>query len=61
MKRLDGYVCDDVKAACAEPESVTVILLENLRFQVEEEGKGEDSDGIRVKLVLATLRNSELD
>merc|ERR1719181_2727831 len=40
---------DEVKAACADPAEGSVILLENLRFHVEEEGKGKDADGNKVK------------
>merc|ERR1711904_501478 len=40
---------DEVKAACADPAPGTVILLENLRFHVEEEGKGKDAEGNKVK------------
>mmetsp|Transcript_32113 Transcript_32113/g.51223 ORF Transcript_32113/g.51223 Transcript_32113/m.51223 type:complete len:475 (+) Transcript_32113:56-1480(+) len=39
----------DVEAACADPAPGSVILLENLRFHVEEEGKGQDADGNKVK------------
>jgi len=39
----------DVEAACASPEAGSVILLENVRFHVEEEGKGVDKDGNKVK------------
>ncbi len=38
-----------VEAACANPESGSVILLENLRFHVEEEGKGTNEAGEKVK------------
>merc|ERR1711904_366283 len=38
----------DVEAACADPAPGSVILLENLRFNVEEEGKGKDADGNKV-------------
>lgn len=38
----------DVEAACADPASGSVILLENLRFHVEEEGKGVDAAGNKV-------------
>jgi len=34
---------------CADPPKGTIILLENLRFHAEEEGKGKDSDGNKVK------------
>jgi len=39
----------EVEAACAEPLPGSVILLENLRFHVEEEGKGVGADGSKVK------------
>jgi len=39
----------DVEAACADPAPGSVILLENLRFHVEEEGKGVDADGNKLK------------
>ena len=39
----------EVEATCAEPEKGTVILLENLRFHVEEEGKGVDAAGEKIK------------
>merc|ERR1711937_417073 len=39
----------EVEAACANPAPGTVFLLENLRFHVEEEGKGVDADGNKIK------------
>jgi len=39
----------DVEAACSSPSEGSVILLENLRFHVEEEGKGVDAAGNKVK------------
>jgi len=39
----------EVEATCADPEPGTVILLENLRFHVEEEGKGVDAEGNKIK------------
>ena len=36
---LEDCVGPDVEEACADPEPGTVILLENLRFHIEEEGK----------------------
>lgn len=38
----------DVEKACADPEPGSVILLENVRFHIEEEGKGK-KDGESVK------------
>jgi phosphoglycerate kinase len=42
---LDDCVGPDVEAACARPEPGSVILLENLRFHIEEEGKVKLKDG----------------
>ena len=39
----------EVEAACADPSAGSVILLENLRFYVEEEGKGKDAEGKKIK------------
>mmetsp|Transcript_45275 Transcript_45275/g.81433 ORF Transcript_45275/g.81433 Transcript_45275/m.81433 type:complete len:418 (+) Transcript_45275:95-1348(+) len=39
----------EVEATCADPATGTVILLENLRFHVEEEGKGVDAEGNKIK------------
>ncbi len=39
----------EVEAACANPAPGTVILLENLRFHVEEEGKGVNAAGEKFK------------
>ena len=40
---------EEVEATCADPAAGTVILLENLRFHVEEEGKGVDAEGNKTK------------
>ena len=39
----------EVEAACADPAPGSVILLENLRYHLEEEGKGVDEAGEKVK------------
>merc|ERR1719422_1094256 len=39
----------DVEKECASPTPGSVILLENVRFHVEEEGKGVDKDGNKIK------------
>merc|ERR1712002_138965 len=39
----------EVEAACASPAPGSVILLENLRFHIEEEGKGVDVNGVKIK------------
>ncbi|XP_046852348.1 phosphoglycerate kinase-like [Xenia sp. Carnegie-2017] len=46
---LPDCVGNDVETACAKPAKGTVILLENLRFHIEEEGKGVDKDGKKIK------------
>src|SRR6202789_1723590 len=42
---LDDCVGPAVEAACASPAPGSVILLENLRFHIEEEGKVKLEDG----------------
>merc|ERR1719261_2308069 len=39
----------EMEAACADPAPGSVFLLENLRFNVEEEGKGKHADGNKIK------------
>ena len=46
---LTNCVGAEVEAACADPPAGSVILLENLRYHVEEEGKGVDAAGEKVK------------
>eukprot|EP00933_Yihiella_yeosuensis_P050137 TRINITY_DN478_c0_g1_i3.p1 TRINITY_DN478_c0_g1~~TRINITY_DN478_c0_g1_i3.p1 ORF type:complete len:538 (-),score=197.70 TRINITY_DN478_c0_g1_i3:301-1851(-) len=46
---MDDVVGAEVEAACADPEPGSVILLENSRFYIEEEGKGKDADGNKIK------------
>ncbi|TWW75296.1 Phosphoglycerate kinase 1 [Takifugu flavidus] len=46
---LKDCVGPDVEAACANPATGSVILLENLRFHVAEEGKGKDASGNKTK------------
>lgn len=45
---LSDCVGEEVENACKDPPSGSVILLENLRFHIEEEGKGADADGNKV-------------
>jgi phosphoglycerate kinase len=45
---LKDCVGPEVEKACASPAAGSVILLENLRFHVEEEGKGKDASGNKV-------------
>uniref|UniRef100_UPI00398E65E2 phosphoglycerate kinase 1 n=1 Tax=Pristiophorus japonicus TaxID=55135 RepID=UPI00398E65E2 len=46
---LKDCVGCEVEEACANPADGSVILLENLRFHVEEEGKGKDASGNKIK------------
>jgi len=49
VEMLKDCVGEVVETACADPKPGTVILLENLRFHVEEEGKGVDAEGKKTK------------
>lgn len=46
---MGDCVGSDVEKACAEAKNGQVILLENLRFHLSEEGKGVNSSGEKVK------------
>lgn len=46
---LSDCVGPEVEAACENPAAGSVILLENLRYHVEEEGKGVNEAGEKVK------------
>jgi len=46
---LHDVVGADVEKACADPAPGSVILLENARFYIEEEGKAKDAEGNKVK------------
>jgi phosphoglycerate kinase len=43
---LSDCVGEEVVKACADPAPGSIILLENLRFHVEEEGKGKKDDEV---------------
>jgi len=45
---LNDCVGAEVEAACANPADGSVILLENARFHIEEEGKSKDKDGNKI-------------
>ena len=49
VKFLSDCVGPDVEAACAAIKPGEVILLENLRFHLEEEGKRKNKDGTSTK------------
>jgi len=46
---LQDCVGTDVETQCADPAPGSIFLLENLRFHVEEEGKGKNEAGDTVK------------
>lgn len=46
---LQDCVGPDVESKCANPSEGELILLENLRFHVEEEGSGKDESGNKIK------------
>lgn len=46
---LNDCVGPEVEKACASPASGSVILLENLRFHIEEEGSKKDAEGKKIK------------
>lgn len=46
---LNDCVGAEVEQACADPATGSVILLENLRFHLEEEGNGLNEKGEKVK------------
>merc|ERR1711957_546391 len=46
---MKDVVGSEVEAACADPAPGSVILLENSRYYIEEEGKGKDAEGNKIK------------
>ncbi|XP_012252014.1 phosphoglycerate kinase [Athalia rosae] len=46
---LDDCIGPEVEKVCADPAPGSLILLENLRFHIEEEGKGVGPDGAKIK------------
>ena len=49
VKFLHDCVSAEVVEACKNPAHGTIFVLENLRFHVEEEGKGVDATGKAIK------------
>merc|ERR1712137_1237872 len=49
VQLMKDVVGPEVENACADPAPGSVILLENSRFYIEEEGKGKDAEGNKVK------------
>src|SRR6478752_2399493 len=52
---LNDCVGPEVEAACAAIQPGEVVLLENLRFHIEEEGKAKREDGTSVKAEPASV------
>ena len=57
---LNDCVGADIETACTKPSPGSVILLENLRFHIEEEGKGVDAGGKKV-FILPPIQNLNLN
>lgn len=49
VRFLDACTGPEVEAACAAAQPGDVILLENVRFHIEEEGKAKNEDGTSEK------------
>lgn len=49
VKFLSDCVGPEVEAACASLKPGSIVLLENLRFHIEEEGKAKDAEGNKIK------------
>ena len=49
VKFLNDCVGAEVEAACQAAKPGDIILLENLRFHIEEEGKAKDAEGNKIK------------
>ena len=54
---MKDVVGAEVEAACADPKAGSVILLENSRYYIEEEGKGKDADGNKIKADPANVKD----
>lgn len=54
---LSDCVGMDIEEACKDPQDGTVILLENLRYHLEEEGKGVDEEGKKIKADSKAVQN----
>jgi phosphoglycerate kinase len=54
---MNDVVGPEVEKACADPKPGSVILLENSRYYIEEEGKGKDADGNKIKADPAKVKD----
>jgi len=57
VQLMKDVVGAEVEAACADPAPGSVILLENSRFYIEEEGKGQDAEGNKIKADPAKVKS----
>ena len=48
---MEDCVGEKVESICKDPQPGSIILLENLRFHIEEEGKGVDEQGNKVNSI----------
>ncbi|XP_067132546.1 phosphoglycerate kinase [Centruroides vittatus] len=46
---LNDCIGPEVESACTDPSPGSIILLENLRYHIEEEGKGVNDKGEKIK------------
>jgi len=56
VKFLNDCVGPEVEEACSALKAGDVVLLENLRFHIEEEGKAKDADGNKIKADVADVQ-----
>mmetsp|Transcript_73049 Transcript_73049/g.129382 ORF Transcript_73049/g.129382 Transcript_73049/m.129382 type:complete len:476 (+) Transcript_73049:72-1499(+) len=54
---LDSCFGEKVEEACADPAPGSVILMNNLRWHIEEEGKGKDAEGNKIKADPAAVKD----
>lgn len=54
---LPDCVGAEIEHTCADPKPGSIFLLENLRFHLEEEGKGLDASGNKVKADPAKVKD----
>ncbi|KAJ3220421.1 phosphoglycerate kinase [Clydaea vesicula] len=54
---LNDCVGKETEEHCAQANNEEIILLENLRFHLEEEGKGVDADGKKIKADKSDIEN----
>ena len=58
---LRDCVGPETEAACADPLPGSVILLENLRFHIEEEGKNKQNVIFRINSIISCRNDRNCD